>query len=664
MEDLNPLSGKLYLEALHMTRVAREAYVLICGKYPHPQTIVPGGMSSTITLTVMNEMFIRLAQFFDYSKKLAASGTTSPSSSTRPIPTTARSGARRSNHDRHRHLRSPRRLRRHLRERRRAGASAAGRRRASIVDGKLVTTDLHTINIGLEEFVEHSYYEEWTGSGQRQRFPTDPVGNPLSPYHPWNKVTKPRPQGAELEGEVHLGHGAALGPPVDGGRRLRPALEHRGRPEAAREPASSSRPGTSLKLRLPKGALPEMELEWQVPEVWNAFERNRARAYCTAFTALIALNNWLAAMDRLKLGDTQTSTPFEIPKRGEQRGVGFWGAGRGYLTHHLDARPRRGRQLPDHHALDVERLADAIAWRQPGPYEEAVLNTPLLEETDDPQAVQGHRRAAHHPELRPVHAVHDAHPLGRRRHHARGEHLRVRRRRRRRLACACIVAGVGYRNLRDHSIGVEVADRPRADAWADDVVVEDLSYNPIAVMQRLEDEPPDRRFERAVVVGAVERGDRPPGTVTAYRWDGVLPGDEEIQRAVTEAVTGVIALDNTLVVTRHFGGLPDDVVVVEVEPGVQEFGETFSERGGARRRSRLRARGDHGDRRRRRPRGSHGPRSAVRVPRARGTPRHEGGSSSRRCSGSSTRSSRIPIRRCAPTSPRCSRGSTRSTAPR
>jgi len=71
MTDMNPLTGKLYVEALHMTRVAREAYVLICGKYPHPQTIVPGGMSSTINLTVMNEMFVRLSQFFDYSKKLA-----------------------------------------------------------------------------------------------------------------------------------------------------------------------------------------------------------------------------------------------------------------------------------------------------------------------------------------------------------------------------------------------------------------------------------------------------------------------------------------------------------------------------------------------------------------------------------------------------------------
>jgi len=138
------------------------------------------------------------------------------------------------------------------------------------------------------------------------------------------------------------------------------------------------------------------------------------------------------------------------------------------------------------------------------------------------------------------------------------------------------VAGVGYRNLRDHSIGVEVADRLEKFSWPGDVVVEDLSYNPIAVVQRLEDEPPEQRFRRAVVVGAVERG-RAPGTVTAYRWDGVLPVDDEIQRAVTEAVTGVIALDNTLVVTRHFGALPDEVVVVEVEPAVQEFGDTFSE---------------------------------------------------------------------------------------
>jgi hydrogenase maturation protease len=139
-----------------------------------------------------------------------------------------------------------------------------------------------------------------------------------------------------------------------------------------------------------------------------------------------------------------------------------------------------------------------------------------------------------------------------------------------------IVAGVGYRNLRDHSIGGEVVDRLETEAWPDGVVVEDLSYNPIAVVQRLEDERADQRFQRAVVVGAVERRGRAPGTVAVYRWDGVLPVDEEIHRAVTEAVTGVIAIDNTLVVTRHFGALPDAVVVVEVQPAVHEFGDTFS----------------------------------------------------------------------------------------
>jgi len=139
-----------------------------------------------------------------------------------------------------------------------------------------------------------------------------------------------------------------------------------------------------------------------------------------------------------------------------------------------------------------------------------------------------------------------------------------------------IVGGIGYHNLRDHSVGGAVVERLMGRAWPDGVVVEDLSYNPVAVVHRLEDEPPDRRFQRAVFVGAVARGARATGTVTSYRWDGALPSPERVQDAVAEAVTGVIALDNTLVVARQFGALPEEVVVVEVEPGVEEFGDTFT----------------------------------------------------------------------------------------
>jgi hydrogenase large subunit len=386
MEDLNPLTGHLYVEALHMTRLAREAYVLICGKYPHPQTIVPGGMSSTINLTVMNEMFVRLSQFFDYSKKLATIWDDLTEFFYDANPRYKEVGARRANLIDTGIFDHP-----DAYDASYKNANGWGNRRwatpGAIVDGRLVTTDLHTLNMGLEEFVEHSYYEEWTGSGQRQHFATDPAGQPLSPYHPWNKITKPRPEGQNWK-EKYTWDTAPrwdrLGMEAGCYARLWNTAVARKLPAS---PFIEST-GHSLKVRVPKGALPEMELEWHVPDVWNAFERNRARAHCVAFTAMVAMNNWLAAMARLKDGDTRTSTPFEIPQKGERVGVGFWGAGRGYLTHHL---------VLDRGAVSNYQIVTPSTWNasptdrwgQPGPYEEAVMNTPLLEETDDPKAFRG-----------------------------------------------------------------------------------------------------------------------------------------------------------------------------------------------------------------------------------------------------------------------------------
>lgn len=139
-----------------------------------------------------------------------------------------------------------------------------------------------------------------------------------------------------------------------------------------------------------------------------------------------------------------------------------------------------------------------------------------------------------------------------------------------------LVAGVGYRNLRDHSAGLRLIDDMAGTAWPAHVSVEDLSYNPIAVVQRLEDDAPAHRFTRAIVVAAIARPPRAPGTVTVYRWDGILPSDEEIHQAVCDAVTGIIHVDNTLIVVRHFGALPADVAIVEIEPRDDEFGDELS----------------------------------------------------------------------------------------
>ncbi len=60
----------LYLEALGITRKAREMCSLMWGKYPHPQTIVPGGISTTISLQVFNEYQNRLFALMDHAKRM------------------------------------------------------------------------------------------------------------------------------------------------------------------------------------------------------------------------------------------------------------------------------------------------------------------------------------------------------------------------------------------------------------------------------------------------------------------------------------------------------------------------------------------------------------------------------------------------------------------
>jgi hydrogenase maturation protease len=138
-------------------------------------------------------------------------------------------------------------------------------------------------------------------------------------------------------------------------------------------------------------------------------------------------------------------------------------------------------------------------------------------------------------------------------------------------AVRVLVGGVGYRFLRDASIGPWVTEQlsPRATP---EIEVEDLSYHPIGFVHNLKERPP---YDRLVVVGSIRRG-REPGTVSAYTWDRELPPADEIQARVSEAVTGVISLDNLLIVSAALGELPGDVRVVEVEPADEGWGDGFS----------------------------------------------------------------------------------------
>lgn len=140
-----------------------------------------------------------------------------------------------------------------------------------------------------------------------------------------------------------------------------------------------------------------------------------------------------------------------------------------------------------------------------------------------------------------------------------------------------VVGGVGYRHLRDHSLGIVMSDELEPWARPPHLLVEDLCYNPVAIAQWLADEARAAPITRAVFVTAVGRDDgRAPGTISAYRWDRALPGGDAIQRAVSDAVTGVILLDNTLIVAEWMQALPPEVIVVEVEPMEHAFGDQMS----------------------------------------------------------------------------------------
>ena len=136
--------------------------------------------------------------------------------------------------------------------------------------------------------------------------------------------------------------------------------------------------GNSVRLAMPQASLPAAELEWHVPQTWNALERNRARAYELAFSAMVAYENLLIGYDLYRKGgpDAKPATPFRLPKD-FRVGAGFWGGGRGCVSHHVEI---DDQTIQSHQIIGPSTFnhSPMDGSRRPGPMEEAVAGTPLL----------------------------------------------------------------------------------------------------------------------------------------------------------------------------------------------------------------------------------------------------------------------------------------------
>ncbi len=145
--------------------------------------------------------------------------------------------------------------------------------------------------------------------------------------------------------------------------------------------------------------------------------------------------------------------------------------------------------------------------------------------------------------------------------------------RREAVSCRALVGGYGSPGCRDLDFGERFIRLAETLDWPRGVVVEDLSYSAHLVLHRLQ----ELRPAKVVLVGAVARGLDPPGTVRRYRVDGEGADPEKVHESLTEALGGRVALDHTLSVVRHFGGLPPDTIVLEVEAADASFGLGFSD---------------------------------------------------------------------------------------
>jgi hydrogenase large subunit len=383
MRSLNPFTGKTYVEALQMSRITREMFCLMEGRHVHPSTIYPGGVGTVPTPQLFTDYLVRLMRCMDWVKKIV------------PISDDlfdffyditdgeyGRVGYRRTLLGCWGAFQNPDVVNYTY-----EGMNDAGNGSfvtpGIVVDGELVTTNLVDINLGLRILLGSSFYDDWD---QEEPFVSrDPLGNPVDQRHPWNQTTLPKPQKRDFDKNYswvmsprwldertgdHLALDTGGGPLARLWATALAGLVDTGYVKAT---------GSSVEINLPgTSTMPETSFEWKIPEQGsNTIERGRARAYFIAYSAAQAVYFVEKALELVRAGDTKVFEEFEVPD--EAIGCGFHEAVRGVLSHHMVIRDGK---IANYHPYPPTPWngSPTDSYGTPGPYEDAVQNTPIFEE--------------------------------------------------------------------------------------------------------------------------------------------------------------------------------------------------------------------------------------------------------------------------------------------
>ncbi|MBV8809110.1 MAG: nickel-dependent hydrogenase large subunit [Acidobacteriaceae bacterium] len=382
MRALNPFTGEYYREALVMSRLTREMFCLMEGRHVHPSTLYPGGVGTVPTHQLFTDYLVRLMKYVEYMKKAVPMHDDLFDFFYQALPGYEEVGRRRILMGCWGAFNDPRSC-----DYRYENMSRWGRSMfvtpSVLVDGEVVTNDLVDINLNMRILLGSSYYEDWEQTGE-MFVRTDPLGNPVDKRHPWNQTTVPKPQKRDFKRnytwvmsprwfDKRTGDNLALdtgGGPLP--RLWATALN--GMVDIGYIKAT----GRSVRINFPKTALlPETEFEWKIPNWSNAIERDRARTYFQAYAAAAALYFVEQALRCVRTGNTKTWAEFKIPE--ESIGCGFHEAVRGVLSHHVVIRDRK---IANYHPYPPTpwNASPRDSYGTPGPYEDAIQNTPIFEE--------------------------------------------------------------------------------------------------------------------------------------------------------------------------------------------------------------------------------------------------------------------------------------------
>ena len=387
MTSLNPFTGDFYRQALVISRYTREMFCLMEGRHVHPSTLYAGGVGTVATQQLFTDYYARLMRYIEYMKVCVPLHDDLFDFFYEALPGYEHVGERRILLGCWGAFQDPDYCDFTYRN-----MTNWGRKMfvtpGVVVDGKLVTTDLVQINLGIRILLGHSYYDDW--QNEETFVPTDPLGNPVDRRHPWNMHTLPTPKKRDFANQYSW----VMSPRwYDGKDYL--ALDTGGGALARLWSTALAglvdigyvkATGSSVQINLPKSALTgPVSFEWKTPKWSNAIERDRARTYFQAYAAAAALHFLDKAFEELHAGRTKSWEPFTVPKEGI--GCGFTEAVRGVLSHHMVIRDGK---IANYHPWPPTPWNGnpRDIYGTPGPYEDAVQNTPIFEE-NGPETFKG-----------------------------------------------------------------------------------------------------------------------------------------------------------------------------------------------------------------------------------------------------------------------------------